>query len=166
MARNRLTTLPYVDVSQSAPEKRRCGHPPTKRPIEPIAPIPELNEVLADDRNKTLPTLYPVRRHRRQPALVAPQVLAPTELPPYYNDETALKQIHTCNLQDNKDFTHRPTTHNNIPTGPTTHNNIPHVTETIQTVIFHACINLLLLTVKTFSSKHTDMCHTKWSSIK
>ncbi len=123
MARKRSTALPPLDVRQSAPEKRRRGRPPTKRVIEPIAPIPELNEVMANDLNKTLTTLYPVRQRRRQPAPVAPQVLAPPQPPPYNNDETALKQIHTrkyTHLQDKVDLTWRT-----APTRLTTHNNIP-----------------------------------------
>ncbi len=71
MARKKLTTLPPLDVSQSALEKRRLGCPPTKRAIETIAPIPELNEVIDYDLNETHPTLYPVRCCRRQPAPVA-----------------------------------------------------------------------------------------------
>ncbi len=63
MARKRLTALTPLDVSQSAPEKRRCGRTPIKRAIVLIAPIPELNEVVVED---------PVRRRRRQPAPEAP----------------------------------------------------------------------------------------------
>ncbi len=129
MASKRLTALPPLDISQSAPEKRRCGRPPTKRAIEPIAPIPELNEVMSDDLNETLPTLYLVRQCRKQPAPEAPQVLALPEQLPYKNYEMALQQIHTRNLQDNMDLIQRT-----APTRPTTHNNIPQVTETIQPV--------------------------------
>ncbi len=84
---------------------------------------------MADNRNKTLPTLYPIRCHRRQPAPEVQQVLVPPEPPPYNNDEMALKQIHTRNLQDSVDLTRRT-----VPTRPTTHNNIPQVTENIQPV--------------------------------
>ncbi len=122
MVRKRSTALPTLDVSQSAPDKRRHGHPP-------IVPILELNEVVAEDFNGTLPTLYSVRHLRKQPAPEATQVLAPPEPPPYNNDEMALKQIHTCNLQDNVDLTQRT-----APTRPTTHNNITQVTETVQLV--------------------------------
>ncbi len=104
MARKRLTALPPLNFTHSAPEERRRGRPPTKGAI---APIPELNEVMADDLNETLPTLYPIRCHRKQPAPVAPQLLAPPELPPYNNDEMALKQIHTHNLQDDVDLKQR-----------------------------------------------------------
>ncbi len=47
MARKRLAALPPLDVSQSAPGKRRHGRPPIKKAIVPISPIPELNEVMA-----------------------------------------------------------------------------------------------------------------------
>ncbi len=123
MARKRLTLLP------PAPVKRTRGHSPIKRAIVPIALIPELNEVVAEDLNETLPMLYPVRHHRRQPAQEAPEVLAPPEPPPYNNDEMALKKIHTRNLLDSVDLTQRT-----APTRPTTQNNIPQVTKTIQPV--------------------------------
>ncbi len=64
MARKRSTALPPLDMSQPAPDKKRRGHPPKKRATEPIIPIPEVNKVVAEDLNETLPTLCPVRRCR------------------------------------------------------------------------------------------------------
>ncbi len=60
MAQKRSTALPPIDISQTATKKREHGRPPLNRAIQPAAPIPDLNEVVADDLNKTLPTLYPV----------------------------------------------------------------------------------------------------------
>ncbi len=53
----------------------------------------------------------------------------PLESEPFSDNETALKQIHTCNLQDNVDLTCRT-----VPTRPTNTNSIPQVTETLQSV--------------------------------
>ncbi len=64
MARKRSMALPPLDVSQPSPEKRRRGCPPKRRATEPILSIPEVIEVVAEDLNETLPTLYSVRRGR------------------------------------------------------------------------------------------------------
>ncbi len=109
--------------------KKEMWRPPTKRALTPTAFTPVIDDIVADDINETLSTLYLVRRHRRKPAPAAPQVSAPPEPIPYNDDETALKQIHTSNLQDNVDLTCRT-----APTRPATHNNIPQVTETLQPV--------------------------------
>ncbi len=74
-------------------------------------------------------TLYPVRRRRRQPTPSTPQVADPPEPAQFSDNETALKQIHTRNIQDNLHLTHRT-----APTRPTHINNIPEVTETLQSV--------------------------------
>ncbi len=89
MARNRST-----DLSQTVPEKRGCGRPPAIRVSPPIASAPNIEENVADDLNNTLPTLYPARCCRRQPAPIPPHVLAPPEPPLFHYDETTLKQIH------------------------------------------------------------------------
>ncbi len=47
----------------------------------------------------------------------------------FSDNETALKQIQTRNIQDNLDLTHRT-----VPTRPTHINSIPEVTETFQSV--------------------------------
>ncbi len=67
--------------------------------------LPEATDVEAEDPNDSLPTLYPVRRHRRQPTPPTPQVADAPEPAQFSDNETALKQIHTRNLQDNLDLT-------------------------------------------------------------
>ncbi len=54
---------------------------------------------------------------------------ASPETEPFSDNETALKQIHTRNLQDNMDLTRRT-----VPTRPTNTNSIPQVTDTLQSV--------------------------------
>ncbi len=127
--RKRSMTLPPLDVSQTAPEKRRCGRPPKKRAIEPMLTLPEATDIETEDLNDSLPTFYPVRHRRRQPTPSTPQTVDPPEPAQFSDNETALKQIHTRNIQDNLDLTCRtaPTRTNNI-------NNIPKVTETLQPV--------------------------------
>ncbi len=80
LTRKRSTALPPLDVSQPAPEKWRRGHPPKKRAIDPILPLPEAADIVAEDLNVSLPTLYQVRRRRWQPTPATPQVEAPPEL--------------------------------------------------------------------------------------
>ncbi len=46
---------------------------------------------------------------------------------PFSDNETALKQIHTGNIQDNMDITHQT-----VPSRPTSNNSIPDVIETLQ----------------------------------
>ncbi len=66
--------------------------------------------------NETVPSLFPVRRRKRQAMPIAPLPTIQPDAPlPYNDDEMALKQIHICDLQDNIDLTCRPPTHNNIP---------------------------------------------------
>ncbi len=50
-------------------------------------------------------------------------------LAPFSDNETALKQIHTTNIQDNVDLTSQT-----VPTRPTHINSIPEVIETLQSV--------------------------------
>ncbi len=83
MARKRSTALTILDMSQPAADKRRPGRPPKKRTTEPIIPIPEVNEDVAEDLNETLLTLYPVRHSRRQPTPVIPLVVEPPETEPF-----------------------------------------------------------------------------------
>ncbi len=64
LTRKRSTALPPLDVSQPAPEKWRCGRPPKKRVIDTVLLLPEDADIVAQDLNESLPTLYPVRRHR------------------------------------------------------------------------------------------------------
>ncbi len=65
----------------------------------------------------------------------------PPEPAPFSDNETALKQLHTCNIQDNLDLTHRT-----APTRPTHNNNIPEVTECLQSVnMDRHFLHLLLL---------------------
>ncbi len=62
LTRKRSTALSPLDISQPAPEKRR--RPLEKRAIDLILPLPEAADIVAEDLNVSLPTLYPVR-HRR-----------------------------------------------------------------------------------------------------
>ncbi len=55
--RKRSTALPPLDVSQTAPDKRRSGRPPKKRAIEPMVALPEATGAEAEDLNDSLPTL-------------------------------------------------------------------------------------------------------------
>ncbi len=64
LTRKSSMALPPLDVSQLAPEKWRNGRPPKKRATDPVLPLPEAANIVAEDLNETLPTLYPVRRHR------------------------------------------------------------------------------------------------------
>ncbi len=130
LTRKRSTALPPLEVSQNAPEKRKCGRSPKKRAIEAMVTLPEATDVEAEDLNDSLPTLYPVRRRRRQPKPPTSQVDNPPELAQFSDDETALKQIHTRNIQDNLDITHQT-----APIRPSHIDNIPEVTETLQSVI-------------------------------
>ncbi len=61
--------------------------------------LPEATEVEAENLNNSLLTLYPVRRRRRQPTPCIPQVADPPEPAQFYDNETALKQIHTRNIK-------------------------------------------------------------------
>ncbi len=87
----------------------------------------EATDIEAEDLNDSLPTLYPVICRRRQPTLSIPQVDVPPEPASFSDNETALKQIHTRNIQDNLDLTRRT-----APTRPTHNNNIPEVIEYLQ----------------------------------
>ncbi len=76
--------------------------------------------------NETLLTLFPVKCQRQQAMPVAPLPTTQPHAPlPYNDDETALKQIHIRNLQDNIDLTCRK-----APVRPPTHNNKPQVIAT------------------------------------
>ncbi len=44
-----------------------------------MLPIPEVDEMVAEDLHEALPTLYPVGCHRGHPAPAIPQVVAPPE---------------------------------------------------------------------------------------
>ncbi len=127
--RKRSTALPPLDDIQNAPEKQKHGRPLKKRTIEPIVTLPEVTDVETEDLNDSLPTLYPVRHRRCQPTPSTPQVAEPPEPPQFSDNETALKQIHTHNIQDKLDLTRRT-----APTRPSRINNIPEVTETLQSV--------------------------------
>ncbi len=105
LTRKRSMALPPLDVSQTAPDKRKHGQPPKKRAIEPMVTLPEARDIEAEDLNDYLPTLYPVRRRRRQPTQSIPPVDVPSELAQFSDNETSLKQIHTRNIQDNLDLT-------------------------------------------------------------
>ncbi len=129
LTRERSTALLPLDISQPTPKKWRLGCPSKKRAIDPILPLPEAADIVAEDLNESLSTLYRVRRCRQQPTLAIPQLEAPHEPEPFSKNKTALKQIHTHNLQDNVDLTHRTT-----PTRPTNANSIPEVIETLQSV--------------------------------
>ncbi len=130
MARKRSTALPPIDLSHTAPKKREHGCPPLKRTVQPAPPISDTDDNIVEDMNETLPTLFSVRRQRRQAMPVAQlPIIQPDALLPYNDDEIALKQIHTHNLQDNVDLTCRT-----APARPPTHNNIPQVIEDLQPV--------------------------------
>ncbi len=73
---------------------------------------------------------FHVRHRRRQAVPIAPlPIVQPDAQLPYNDYETALKQIHIFNLQDNIDFTCRT-----APVRPPTHNNISQVIEDLQPV--------------------------------
>ncbi len=130
MAHKRSTALPLIDLSQTAPKKRGCGHPPLNRTVQTAPPIADVDDNIVEDMNETLPTLFPVRRRSRQAMPVAPLPTIQPDAPlPYNDDETALKQIHTRNLHDNVDLTCRT-----APVRPPTHTNIPQLIEDLQPV--------------------------------
>ncbi len=91
--------------------------------------LPEATDIEAEDLNDSLATLYPVRLCIRQLTPSTPQVADPPEPAQFSDNETALKQIHTHNIQDNLDLTHRT-----APTRPSLTKNIPEVTEILQSV--------------------------------
>ncbi len=64
LTRKRSTALPPLDVSQPTQEKWKRGSPPKKRAIDPILPLPEAADIVAEDLNESLTTLYPVRCRR------------------------------------------------------------------------------------------------------
>ncbi len=101
--------------------------------------LPDATDIEAEDLNDSLHTLYPVRLRRRQPTSSTPQVADPPEPAQFSDNETDLKQIHTHNIQDNLDLTHRT-----APTRPSLMNNIPEVTETLQSIIMDRHFPLLL----------------------
>ncbi len=154
LTRKISTTLLPLDVSQNTPEKGRSERPPKKRAIEPMATLPKATDIEAEDRNDSLPTFYPVRCRRHQLIPSTPQVIDLPEPAQFSNNETALKQIHTCNIQDNFDLPHRT-----APARPPNINNIPEVNETLQSVNidrhFPRLIPLCIpITVRTYNSKH------------
>ncbi len=63
--------------------------------------LPEATDIDTEDLNDSLLTLYPVRHHRRQLTPSTSQVVDPPEPAKFSDNETALKQIHTHNIQDN-----------------------------------------------------------------
>ncbi len=129
MARKRSTALPPLDVSQTAPKKRGHGHPSTVRVDIPTPDALDIEDNVLDDLNDTLPTLYLTRHHRRQQPIPPPTVIAPPDHLPYNNDETALRQINTPNLQDNVALSQRT-----VPTREPTHATLPHATENTEPV--------------------------------
>ncbi len=119
----------HLTVSQTAPKKRGCGRPCAVRVDIPTADIPDIENNVVDNLNHTLPNLYPTRRRRLQQPTPPPTIIAPPYHLLYNNDETALRQINICNLQDNVELTQR--------TGPTrepTYASIPHVMENTEPV--------------------------------
>ncbi len=100
------------------------------RAVQPAPTIADIDENIVHNMNETLPTLFPVRRRRRQALPVAQLPIIEPDVPlPYNDDEMALKQIQTRNLQDNIDLTCRTAT-----ARPPTHNNIPQVIEDLRPV--------------------------------
>ncbi len=87
--------------------QKGCGHPRKVRTPTTTATIQEPNVQQDLDLNDRLPTLYPIRSKVRQPTPVPPPVIGPPPTPLYNVDETALKNIHKWNLQDNVDLTRR-----------------------------------------------------------
>ncbi len=64
LTRKMSTALPPLEVSQPTPEKWRHCRPLKKRVIDPILPLPADADIVAEDPNEFLPTLYPVRHCR------------------------------------------------------------------------------------------------------
>ncbi len=64
LTKKRSTALPPLDVSQTAPYKKRHVRPPKKRDIKPMITLAKATDVEAEDLNHSLQTLYPVRRRR------------------------------------------------------------------------------------------------------
>ncbi len=58
LTRKRSMALPPLDVSQPSPEKQKCDCPPKKKATVPIAELPDPVDVVGEDLNDTLPTLY------------------------------------------------------------------------------------------------------------
>ncbi len=98
LTRKRSTALPLLDVSQPMPKKLKHGCPPKKRATEYIAELLFPVDVVGENLNDSLPTLYRVRRRRRQPTPATPQVDAPLGPDPFSDDDTALIQIHKPNV--------------------------------------------------------------------
>ncbi len=147
MASKRSTALPPIDLSQTTPKKRGHGRAPLNRTVQPAPPIADIDDNIVEDMNETLPTLFLVRCRRRQAMPVAPlPTVQPDALLPYNDDDTALKQIHTSNLQDNMDHTCRT-----APVRTPTHNNIPQIIEDLQPVNMDRHFPRLRLLTPTFS---------------
>ncbi len=108
LACKRSTSLPPVYLGTNAPKKHGCGWPPNIRVVQPIPAIPDVEPDVVEDINETLPTLFPLRKRvwRRQAVPQAqPAIVQPDAPLPFIEDQTAVKQIHTRNRQDNIDLT-------------------------------------------------------------
>ncbi len=104
VASKRSTALPLIDLNQTTPKKRGRGCPLLNRTVQPTPSIADIDYNIVEDKNETLPTLFPVRRRRRQAMPVAPlPTVQPHTQLPYNDDETALKQIHIHNLRHQLD---------------------------------------------------------------
>ncbi len=114
-----------MDLGTTSPKKHGRGQPPNIRVVQPTPAIPNVEPDVAEDINETLPILFPVRKRlrRRQAMSQAQPVIVQSDAPlPFIEDQTAKKQIHTCNLQDNIDFTRWT-----APAGPNQNDTIPMI---------------------------------------
>ncbi len=119
---------------------------------------------VAEDINETLSTLFPVRKclRRRQAVPQAQPVIVQPDAPlPFIEDQTAIKQIHTRNLQDNIDLTRWT-----APAGPNQHDTVPMVIEDHQPVNMDRHFPRLRPLTSTFNKDvqlktHRDVLHQK-----
>ncbi len=121
-----------MDLGTTTPKKCGLGRPLNIRVVQPAPAIPVVEPDVAEDINETFPTLFPVRKclRRRQAMPQAQPVIVQPDAPlPFIEDQTAIKQIHICNLQDNIDLTRHTS-----PAGPNQHDTIPMVIEDHQPV--------------------------------
>ncbi len=164
MAGKRSTIVPSVVPPEHVTAKMGHGHPRKVWTHTTTATIQESNVEQDLDLNDTLPTLYQIRHKVRHPTLVPLPVIGPPPTPLYNEDETALKNIHVQNLQDNMDLTR-------CTAAPRPPNDLLQtVTEVVQPAVmethFPRLHPLKPPIVKTFNSKLVGTSHTKRSSIK
>ncbi len=130
LAGKRSTAPTPADLGTTTHKKRGRCRPLLHRVQQPTSTIPDEDPDDLQDI-ETLPT-FPVRRRlrNRQPVLPAqPLIFQPDATLPYFEEETAIKQIYSRNLHDNIDLMRRT-----VPARPNAHDTIPLVIEDHQPI--------------------------------